>query len=63
MTESNTPSCSRCGAGQVVAVVYGYPDFELMEQAERGEVTLAESVVRGDDDPRWHCRICNQMFG
>ena len=53
------PGCKSAKA--VVPVVYGFPDPELMEQEERGEVELGGCVVESDS-PKWHCRAYDRMF-
>ena len=46
--------CPSCGA-PVVPVVYGMPDGELFERADRGEVVLGGCVIL-PAGPTWQCR-------
>ena len=56
------PTCPFCGYDdQVVAVVYGLPAAEMIEQSRRGEVALGGSFV-GPDAHRWYCKGCLQSF-
>ena len=48
------PPCPVCGAASV-PIAYGYPDLELFEAADRGEVALGGCVI-GKDDPTHECR-------
>jgi hypothetical protein len=50
-------SCPRCGAADLVAVIYGYPDADLFAREERGEVVLGGCVVT-PDAPALVCRRC-----
>lgn len=49
--------CLWCGTASPVPIVFGLPDGELEELADRGEVILGGCVVTGND-PRWRCRSC-----
>jgi hypothetical protein len=51
------PTCPSCAATDLVPIVYGYPDSELFEAADRGEVAIGGCVVYGND-PKWLCRVC-----
>jgi hypothetical protein len=55
--EMKKPTCSSCAATDLVAIVYGYPDPELFEAADCGEVELGGCVIYGND-PKWSCRVC-----
>ena len=50
-------TCPRCGAADLVPVIYGYPDAELFAREERGEVVLGGCVVT-PDAPALVCRRC-----
>ena len=54
--EDDETRCPVCG-GPTVPVVYGYPDHELFEAAERGEVVLGGCVIF-DDQPERECLRC-----
>lgn len=49
--------CPACG-GPTVPLNYGYPDGELFEAAERGEVALGGCVIF-DDQPERECLRCS----
>jgi hypothetical protein len=53
--------CPRCGSSDAVPIVYGYPDGDLFEQAQRGEVAIGGCVIMGDD-PTHRCRACGHAF-
>jgi hypothetical protein len=59
-------TCSECG-GKMVKIVYGEPNAELMEAAERGEIILGGCCVVVDEDgdivaPKWGCVNCDNRF-
>jgi hypothetical protein len=54
--------CVQCGSQEVIPIVYGLPDAELLEQAEAGEVSLGGCVVE-EDSPVWHCSDCGHEWG
>jgi hypothetical protein len=61
-TRYRRPSCPFCGyEDQVVRIVYGYPDADLIEQSRRGEVALGGCCV-GPDAHAWYCRGCLRSF-
>ncbi len=56
------PICPYCGYDdQVVAIVYGTPGAELIQQSRRGEVALGGSCA-GPDAHEWYCKGCLQSF-
>jgi hypothetical protein len=48
----------RCGSTDAVQIIYGLPDFELGEAAQRGEVLLGGCIV-GPESPDYECRNCH----
>ena len=56
------PACPKCASRKVVRIVFGLPGTDLMEAAERGDVSLGGCCV-SSDDPRWQCRACGAAFG
>jgi len=46
--------CPRCGEVSGVPILWGMPDNDASERAERGEVVLGGCLVT-DDDPDWSC--------
>jgi hypothetical protein len=56
------PICPYCRFDdQVVAIVYGQPTPELIEQSRRGEVALGGCCI-GPDAHEWYCKGCLQSF-
>jgi len=58
---TKTKTCPSCG-GAAVEIAYGYPDMELVEQADHGEVVLGGCVM-DFDSPLWQCRDCGYDWG
>jgi len=48
--------CSRC-VGSTFPIAYGFPDADLFDAAERGEVELAGCIMP-DMPPTRRCRTC-----
>ena len=46
---------------EVVPIVWGMPDEELFESADRGEVALGGCIVTGED-PHYECRRCSSRW-
>jgi hypothetical protein len=46
-----------CRSANVLPIVYGYPDFELLQEAEAGRVALGGCCLTGAD-PSWRCMDC-----
>jgi hypothetical protein len=51
------PPCPACAATEVVPITYGYPDLELGQAEERGEIVLGGCLV-GPESPEYECRNC-----
>ncbi|MFB3918366.1 MAG: hypothetical protein ACE14M_16675 [Terriglobales bacterium] len=55
------PLCPECGYDdQVVPIIYGEPDRELIEESQRGEVALGGCIT--DASPAWYCKGCLCKF-
>ena len=57
---NNTKICSECG-GELIPIVWGYPNDELLRKAARGEVYLGGCdlpIYRAD----YHCKSCDWEF-
>jgi len=50
--------CPACRSSNVLRIVYGYPDFDLFQDAEAGRVALGGCVLTGAD-PSWRCMDCD----
>jgi ribosomal protein L40E len=57
-TQLDLPACPRCGARDVVPVVYGLPAPEATAAEDRGELVLGGCLV-GDEDAELVCRQCH----
>ena len=53
-------NCPFCG-GNIVPIIYGEPNEETFEKAEKGEVKLGGCCLSGAD-PQWACAECGQEF-
>ncbi len=54
-------TCPKCSSSSVVEIIYGKPDHELMELAERGEVILGGCEV-ARDNPDFACKSCGHRW-
>jgi hypothetical protein len=54
--------CPRCGREDSVPLIWGLPDVEAMQLAERGLVALGGCMVPGDS-PAFSCRGCGLAWG
>ena len=59
-SKSNIRSCPECG-GDLVPIVWGFPSPQLLEKAERGEVSLGGCVLP-INNPNYHCKKCEWDF-
>lgn len=55
------PACTRCGL-TLTPIAYGYPDPELFEAAERGEVVLG-GCLTFVGQPTTRCSRCEAEVG
>ncbi len=53
-------TCTKCGKQQRKRVAYGYPEPELIEQAQRGEVVLG-GCCPGVPVVSWLCDDCAEQ--
>lgn len=52
------PPCPSCGTtADPLPILYGFPDQEAVEAAERGEAVLGGCLV-GDESPELACPTC-----
>lgn len=58
-------ACPRCSTVAPLEIIYGLPDFELFEQAERGAVALGGCLIIDGETPAWRCRksACAHEWG
>ena len=49
--------CPKCG-NDLIEIIYGMPDSDLFEAAERGEVVLG-GCEEFDDQPEYRCKNCD----
>ncbi len=56
------PACPFCGYDdQVVRIVYGIPEPEMIEASRAGEIALGGCCI-GPNSHEWYCRGCLQTF-
>jgi len=51
--------CPMCNSDKVAHILYGYPSFEGLEKAEKGELYLGGCTL---GDHFWHCRDCRHEW-
>lgn len=58
------PPCPRCGSGDVVEVVYGYPLPSTAARARAGQIFLGGCLVDFDNEneERARCRVCDHEW-
>lgn len=56
----NTRFCPDCG-GELIPIVWGYPNPEMFQKAERGEIFLGGCVLP-PNNPNYHCKNCDNEF-
>lgn len=64
VTPSDTqtpPPCPCCGSTQVIPIIYGMPDEELVLQDAQGTAKIG-GVAEYDDSPTWHCQNCKHEW-
>ena len=54
--------CPSCGREESIPLLWGLPDQEAMELAERGLVALGGCMVMADE-PTLVCRACGAHWG
>jgi hypothetical protein len=54
--------CPKCQSNNIISIVYGYPPYDVGEEAEKGFVQLGGCVIN-EDIPQWHCKNCGHEFG
>ena len=57
---NSTKICPDCG-GELIPIVWGYPNQNLLEKAERGEVFLG-GCVPPPNNPNYRCKECDSEF-
>jgi hypothetical protein len=58
---ATNPICPKCGAHAGIPIVYGYPDSEMLDADDAGEVVLGGCVCTFDQ-PEWSCRACRYRW-
>ena len=56
---NDTKKCPACG-GELIPIIWGYPDSSLFEKADRDEVYLGGCVIT--DNTNVHCKSCQKNF-
>jgi hypothetical protein len=62
------PPCPKCGSTDSIPFAYGYPERQLFEAAQRGEVAVGGRALQHDKDgrvisPAWKCKACGTPHG
>ena len=55
----STRPCPHC-AGEMRPIAWGYPDQELFEAGDRGQVFIGGCVIPDGPVPQWHCFSCGR---
>ena len=59
-SKSNIRVCPECG-GELIPIIWGYPNPRILEKAEREEVFLGGCVIP-INNPDYHCKNCESEF-
>ncbi len=54
------PRCPNC-TNKMIKIVYGMPDTDTMEKAQRGELFLGGCVIE-EFQPEYHCNKCRRSY-
>ena len=55
------PTCPKCGSSEYIPIIYGKPNDELIEKAEKGEVVLGGCIVTPDRN-LFRCKECGTDY-
>lgn len=55
----STAPCPRCGT-DMVPIAWGFPDADLFEAGDRGEVFIGGCCIPTWEVPQWFCRRCDR---
>jgi len=55
-------TCLKCGSKEVIPIIYGLPDDELIALAKQGVIECGWDVTFGGE-PAWRCKSCREGFG
>jgi hypothetical protein len=61
MSQSATV-CPTCGSDRVAPIVFGFPDMDLVQEAEAGLVVLGGCDIPPRDVPRLACLACEAQW-
>ena len=59
MNGEKCPQCSK--KDSIVPIVYGYPSPELLNEADKGKVSLGGCVIRSEN-PNYNCNDCGNQW-
>ena len=54
-------TCPKCNGDNTTAIIYGYPDDDLLKEAADGDIYLGGCCV-SNDDPDKVCRDCQHRW-
>ncbi len=52
--------CPKCNK-ELVKIVYGMPDVDMIEKAKKREIFLGGCVIE-DFQPKYHCNNCKKSY-
>ncbi|TVR12674.1 MAG: hypothetical protein EA401_08505 [Planctomycetota bacterium] len=55
------PICPQCGSENVIPIIYGMPDEDLVLRDAQGEAKIG-GVAEYPDSPTWHCQACGHEW-
>lgn len=51
--------CLKCGSSEVISIIYGDPDENLIEKSDKGEIFLGGCIRKKE---RNYCKNCKNSF-
>lgn len=61
MSKKLNPPCPKCSTLKVIPIEYGYPNYEMYEESQKGKFVLGGCCV-SDNNPNWHCTECENEW-
>jgi len=59
---TENPPCPECGSVEVIAIRYGYPSADMLEQVESGSAVMGGCLL-DEESPTWLCKRCGAKYG
>lgn len=54
-------SCPNCSSDQIIRIIYGMPDADLVMKDAAGEAVIG-GVATYAYSPEWHCNACKHQW-